>query len=1088
VKGAGQERLIPQQPKRSERMPAPYDLAGQKVQLGKLEVSRRLPMPALVKLSRSLTGQNPSVSKALQALSKRMGARINGRFSGGRVELNPELFANEDLASKVLGHEIGHVLDLVGPQKGQIQAVRSQLAAEMRKAPEIYREALELSREWRPYDRPGATSQFLRYREASEEVIADFLSAFLNDAAYAQKAAPQMTQAFYATLNKRPKVMKALLDVYDMMDGTLQDFTRAVERDVDTSFMRAEDLWKAIREQQKMREGSFWSRMADEVRYLFSDVGGEAKRRAQRAEDAGGLRGAYDPRVMFDEYGMSGNRTFLMARDWQDGVVAPLREAGLAEADLGRYLFAQRIAKGDRAAQANPLGVTARNAADIIREMKGRPGFDALEGAATAARKLYGQALKDAFEAGAVSRAEYQAAQAGADTWADFRLVDELHKRVSADLKGPGGTFEDIANPATATFMKAAALRNVAEANRARAGMVEFMRANYGDEIRLAKKNELPKFGEAAFDVLEDGKRTTYIADRWLADMFDGERFDRLGALARAVTAFDQKFKALWITFNLGFQMVNVLRDAQRTTRSLSALGVTSPWDPTNILRTFHSYGKALPDAWQYAKGEVTPLVRSMIEDYAIAPPGESVTDILAGETKLEQELMRTGGLIAKPEPFVKGLNPRWSRPGQTALDWAINARRTERQGVARLRIPLDNTLNFIRELGGTLEAVPKIAGYQRVGKAGTTGAQRAAHVRDFVGTPNFKVRGAATNITNAAFTFSNIAIQGWKSDLRLATGARTRGAFWLETFKQGIMPKLLMASAAYGLFGGELKEMFDAISEYDKTQYFTIPFGWEEGGEHGKRVRYLRLPFDETTRFFAGLTWKALHAKGSDKDAEDVLSDIFDFARGQVPGLGPTATLAGDVVQVASGKNPEDEFRGRPKVNKTEFEAGGAPRWGGLMKAWLGSFGMVGEVVRDSLETGSRPAYSLPPANIPGLNRFFRVSDRGFTEAQLQAQHNKDKSKAQLKLGYGDKTKEVFSTYFRLQKLGKGNRTRRQEEAYRRAGSFYTGPYRHAQERVQRLLDDGHELEAARLQRDLEKRAAPYHRDLNRLTGREQR
>ena len=40
----------------------------------------------------------------------------------------------------------------------------------------------------------------------------------------------------------------------------------------------------------------------------------------------------------------------------------------------------------------------------------------------------------------------------------------------------------------------------------------------------------------------------------------------------------------------------------------------------------------------------------------------------------------------------------------------------------------------------------------------------------------------------------------------------------------------------------------------------------------------------------------------------------------------------------------------------------------------------------------------------------------------------------------------------------------------------------------VQRLLDDGHELEAERIQRELEKRAEPYFRDLNRLGGRVER
>ncbi|MFI0609183.1 MAG: hypothetical protein ACH37Z_14995 [Anaerolineae bacterium] len=1096
VKGAGQGRLIPEAPKdpnapkAGERMPAPYDFAGQKVQLGKMDVARRLPMPALVKLSKSLTGRVPDVSKALQSLSKRMGARINGRFREGQVQLNPDIFTNEDMASKVLGHEIGHVLDLVGPQQGQVKAFSSQLAAEMRKAPELYAEAKALSREWRPYDAATATPKFLKYREAAEEVIADFLSAFLNDAAYAQQAAPKLTQAFFKTLEARPKVQEALLEVNRMMDGTMHDFHANVAREVDTSFLRAEDLWKAIAEQRKAREDSFWRRMvdqADELRYLFSDVGSEAKRRAQRYEDAGGLKGAYDPRVSFDEYSMSGNRIALMADDWQKGVVAPLREAELAESDFGRYLFAQRIV-GERAHVANPLGVTERNAKAILSELAGKDGAGVLERAAKRARKLYSKALREAMEAGAVSREEFDLAKQSADSFAEFRLVEDLHKRIAGDLKGPAGTFEDIANPATAAFMKAVALRNVAETNRAKAGMVEFLTANAPNEIRVAKTNELPKYGERSFEVLEDGKKVTYLADKWLSDTFDGERFDRLAAVVRAWTSFDQKFKALWITFNLGFQAMNLGRDAMRTTRSLSALGVTRAWDPTNILKTFGSYRKSLPDAWKYAQGEVTPLLRQMIEDYAIAPPGETVTDILAGDTKLEQELMKTGNLQARPEPRMKGLKPAWNRPADTALDFLLNARRTERAGLKRALIPVDNALNFIRELGGTLEAVPKIAGYQRLKKAGYKGAQRAAHVRDFVGTPNFKVKGAATRITNAAFVFSNIAIQGWKADLRLATAPSTRGAFWMETFKHGIMPKLLMAGAAYGAFGGELREMMAGISEYDKTQFICLPMGWEESGEHRRKVRFLRLPMDETTRFFSGLAWKALNGPQANKDAEDWATDVFAFAKGQVPGLGPTATLFGEAAQVAAGKNPEDEFRGRPKIRKTEFEAGGSARWGGFLKASLGNFGMVGEAIRNEVETGSKPETRWAQASIPGLNRFFRVSDRGYSEQQDQKRHNADKAKANLKLGYGTKTKELVGTHSRLQQLGRGHRTPAQDRAYRRIQSFVTGPYRRTTEQVQRLLDDGHTLDAQRLQEKLEKRAAPYYAELNLITGRTER
>lgn len=1064
-----QGRLFPKEPKKppgpqaGEKMPAPYELAGQKVQLGKMEVARRLPMPALVKLSRSLTGQVPDVSKALKALSRKMGARINGRFSGGRVEIHPDLFRDEEMASKVLGHEIGHVLDLIGPEQGQVRALRSQLAAEMRKTPELYKEALALSKEWRPYDQAGATHQFLRYREAAEEVIADFLSAFLNDAEYAHKTAPRMTQAFYATLDKRPKVLRALTEVYDMMDGTLADFTGRLERELDLSFAKSEEIWKGLREEAAARKGSFWERMHQQVTYLFSDVGAEAKRRAQRLADGPGLRGAYDPRVMFDEGSYSANKRFLMARDWQAGVVDPLAKAGVEEAELGRYMFAQRIANGDRAALANPLGITAKNAAGILREMKGRAGFDAIEEAAKTARELYWKALEDAVDAGAISRKAFEEAKATRSSWAEFALVEDLHERMAGNLKGPAGTFQDVANPATASFMKAVATRNLAESNRARSGMIEFMQANFADELRRAKAGEVPKFGQREFHVLEDGERVTYHVDKWLSDMFDGNRFDELGQLARTLAILDHKlFKPLWITWNAGFQLMNVPRDAQRSTRAFSALGVTSSANPVNILRTLASYKGAAASAWRYAKGDLDHLLREMVEDYALAPPGESMTDLIAGETHMQSLLRQHGG---------------------------IEAPRT-RQGLAKMLAPVDQAVSFLLTAGRALEAVPKIAGYQRLGEAGITGAERAHLVRTYIGTPNFKIRGAATQISNSALIFSNIAIQGLKADLHLGTSPATRGAFWVETVKHGIMPKMLMAAGAYGLFGGEIKEMFDAIGEYDKTQFICLPVGWEEGGEHGKRVKFIRMPLDETTRFFAGLAWKAAHGPNSGKDLEDWAADTLKFSAGQlVPDLGPTMKIAGAVAQVAQGNNPDDDFTGRPIIREKEFEAGGAARWKGLLKWSVGQFGMAGEVARTYIDnSGTKPQTIWTPALLPGLNRFFRVSDRGFSEAQQQTRANQDKAKAKLKLGYGNQTREVYNTYFRLQKLGRKNRNATQERAYHRASSFYNGPYQHAQKHVQQLLDTGHDVEAARFQQRLERQAEPYYRELNKLTGRTER
>lgn len=112
---------------------------------------------------------------------------------------------------------------------------------------------------------------------------------------------------------------------------------------------------------------------------------------------------------------------------------------------------------------------------------------------------------------------------------------------------------------------------------------------------------------------------------------------------------------------------------------------------------------------------------------------------------------------------------------------------------------------------------------------------------------------------------------------------------------------------------GGAIKSIFENMTEYDLTNYFTIPLGKTS---EGKSV-YLRCPLDETGRFVGGVFWKMLH--GNFNLAEGGLAD---YMAGQAPTVHPLLDIGQDVLTYFSGNNPYDSFRGRYAIPDQVWKA----------------------------------------------------------------------------------------------------------------------------------------------------------------------
>jgi len=240
-----------------------------------------------------------------------------------------------------------------------------------------------------------------------------------------------------------------------------------------------------------------------------------------------------------------------------------------------------------------------------------------------------------------------------------------------------------------------------------------------------------------------------------------------------------------------------------------------------------------------------------------------------------------------------------------------------------------------MRDVSNTFEVVSKIAGAQVREAGGESGKILSYNVRNYTGTPNFKVRGVHTNVTNEIFIFSNIMKEGFKSDYQIATDPKTRSGYWWKTAKIDLLPKMLMAAAFAGLLGDALKDFYEKVTEYDKTNYIIVPLGWydtetskyyglNEPGNEARKAIYFRIPHDETGRFISSLFWKALSAPGKQENAVQFIGDVFAFGAGQLPNITPAITIGKNWLDFVAGKNPYDSFRGRSIIDETTFTAGG--------------------------------------------------------------------------------------------------------------------------------------------------------------------
>lgn len=946
-------------------------------------------MPEMVKLAKDLLGgQYPEVKKKLWGA---LGLTSLPQGQGeARIRLLSDIFKDPYQASRVLAHEIGHLIDWLPDKISTRGNLVGRIASLKKNLKHLYgeldnkvvkKELMDFSALWRPLptDKKG-NPVWSAYRKQPDELYADAISGLFNNPGLLQEKAPEFYKSFFDYLDRKPQVKEEFFDLQNLLNRGEEEVLSEREKSIREMFRKGEDLFKVKIEEQKKKDRDYLFRL----RYELIDRNQKVIDLVNQAKKEGKLVSDDDNPVYWLE---SHNYVGGLVKNWVETGIQPiykrLGEAGVTWEDFGEVLFLERVLN-DRSEMANPLGFTPKTAGQQLEFLKKQLGEDKVKLIQDELPKFRDAIKKIMDSDGAKEFYNPELLQSIKDNpaYATYQVLDYFDTNLPASIKHQVGTLKEISNPATSTIVKTISIIKAIERNQTKGKIVKFLKNNFTKEIEPAKtiwngKSHVPidpqERGQELFTVMEQGKYIGYYVDPYIASTMERMTIGHGNAVIETFRFFNSKvFRPAFITFNLGFQTFNLARDFIRAYKNL----------PTyNILAVINEYRKAVPAAYARAFDLPNKTIAEMEKAKIL---NITFNDIVSGLTDEDKQI---DAIIAKvgASPLKGKKTNFFIRPFKAVLD------------------TIEKTGNFI-------ETLPKVAGYNILnGKL--PNQELASFIRTSIGSPDFLRKGAGYRWYNEVFLFSNAIKEGVRADFNIAfKNPETRSGYWWKTIVLSFLPKLIMFAAGIGLFGANLKKMLDNVSEYDRANYTIIPLSLDSG-----KTVYLRIPQDETGRVYGALLWKILNITKNEQNIPQNLADLLATTGGQLPNISPSITTLFAITQFMAGQNPYDFFRGRNVIPDTEFKAGGQYALKPFI-AW--TFNNVGGNVIMRLpvteqaptsKTWYQKVLDAPLAsNI--LGRWIKVSDYGQKEDNIKIQQQIQTQSAQRSI----QQKELVNSYIK--------------------------------------------------------------------------
>jgi hypothetical protein len=811
--------------------------------------------------------------------------------------------------------------------------------------------------------------EFEEYFATPEEMYAEAFSIFLaNPAALAQRA-PKYFNALLNYMDRKPEAAKAYGDLQlAIRQGAVQ---QQREKDLLAGFARDEERFKARAKDRKPPMD--W---VDNLVYHMDRREGPITWRAKGSKIEGVIRGALGD----FNYRASEHERFLSTINLD--VSKPLFEANLDWSDLGQFMFHKRVVEHfDQ--KAVPLGFspkTSQEALDALRARLSPAQWVVLEEAQRRFMAQYQAQVVPLLKTSGLTTPELQQLIEESVYYSTFQAVKEdpqddierlLSQRfgagVTSHIYRRVGNLGEVANPATATLLKALSLMSAAYRNNAKRHLPAMLE-EMGLPVREVEKTWDKNLNALTYDLsplsaaspvqklvfLENGKPKAYYVETSIAEAFNfGDPIEN--NLLLAVLAASRGMKRVFTEWNYGFWPFAAARDAVGF--GLQMPGLLAP------LRYFKYLPQSFAASRDSLKGAANPLAEQSLARKVWISQADpyGVRDAAENEAELQ---------IA-----AHGLTPaRWSKS-----DW---------------RHKLASAIEWYKQWGKVLERTHKTAGmlYLDEHYPDLPEWQKREMVREWAGSPDFLQQPGDRRWINALALFYN----PWKESLRSVAKAAKHDpkSFAAKATLLIAMPTVLQSLAVMGLLGDDLEEMYASIGDYDLTNYLCFPLGWEDRAQ-GK-VRYLRFPLFEPARMAHGLLFGQITGRG-----EKPLS----HAGGQVPGLNPllTATAAW-LDYTINGRNPYDSHYGREILDPKVFKAGGSEAHKAMLK-W--TWNQLGGGVLFRFDT--RPEHTINDTSLeaalkkPGVSnlvgRWLRVSNRGVLDTDKKLTEPGERARAVTQL-----------------------------------------------------------------------------------------
>lgn len=1039
----------------------------QKMKLGGLEFVRTMEMPELLKLSRMM-GVEPTLKKLPKAYG-----HMKPVPGAPQIALDPRIFKDPINAARVFAHEIGHLTDFMpdetmkrGNILGRIYSLREFRKNVLRgesevTAKEMQKELYELSKWWRPFDESRATTSFLKYRKSSAETYADALSVLLNSPAELKTRAPKFWNAFFKTIERKPEVKADLIQLWDGLQRPESDRLKDRSAEIRRMFGAGEEILMRKAKERELRFNTFrgWT---DRFKMQYSDVYYPIVKRT-RALKAQGKRVAWheDPEMLFDEHPLAADNVSYRFMDrLYKKVIQPLEAAGLSQEQLGEFMMLNRILneeliktvenaagepqdmKTGRQVLANPLGIQPPQARKQLLNMRLGLGIEKmtlLEDFARFYQDMVFRVTQDAVEAGTYNREYVEGTLAkNKYNYATFAVLDHLehNDHIPAGIKKQVGSFKNIANPLTASMLKMQTLMKWNQVNRAHSAAIDVM-AEWDEAerapVKMAGGRTFPKpapSGKVLFSRMVNGNPEHWYVDPEVPAMFEHRSPAEQDAILQVLNSgFRKVIYPLWITYNPAFNMLmNPIRDFRRTHRNMPAGGSATG------LKLIKEYAANRKSAVRRLKHESDPLISEMLENFAIGSPFDSFNSNVYRDDFFGKMLQK---FQMMPEPEQTKWKQKWFTK------------------------PMISLLKQIEFQGQVMESLPKIASYKILTRdLGWDPRTSAQYVRNYLGTPNYMKRGKHAYGGGTLAPFYNIFLRGWESDLKTATDPKTRFGFWTKWASTSGMWTTLKALAAAGVFGVALKEWFDGVSEYNKTNYDLIPLGKTFGGEFGRKSVGLRIPKDEFSRFVDGVLYKAVYGMATGNLTEQQWNQVFALGAGQVPGLTPFYELGSAWTDYLSGNNPYDHFYNSPVLTNDAWLEGGWESMKGMIGWTAGNLG-INNYIRFNPNADSVTEAVL--SSTPVLNKAMFISDYGFREQQQAEDRAEDRVKAIIRNDMSREVIEAKNEYYRLMRIGDA-RTPEQQDRFEESKIWFQTEYSPAWDEILMSIEEGNIESAKRI------------------------